>query len=71
MEKSLFNRLSDPHKKVLEDLEYKSTSERLVSILKKEPLFTKLELGVCMELYFILVPAKPFDLTTFENLFYL
>lgn len=71
MEKSLFNRLSDPHKKALEDLEYKSTSERLVTILKNESLFTKLELGVCMELYFILVPLKPFDLTTFENLFYL
>lgn len=71
MENSLFNRLSDPHKKVLEDLEYKSTSERLVTILKKETLFTKLELGVCMELYFILVPLEPFDLTTFENLFYL
>ncbi len=71
MEKSLFNRLSDPHKKALEDLEYKSTSERLVTILKKETFVSKLELGVCMELFFILVPAKPFDLTTFENLFYL
>ena len=71
MENSLFNRLSDPHKKVLEDLQCKSTSERLVSILKKESFFIKLELGVCMELYVILVPLKPFDLTTFENLFYL
>lgn len=71
MENSLFNRLSDPYKKALGDLEYKNTSERLVTVLKNESLFTKLELGVCMELYFILVPGKPFDLTTFENLFYL
>lgn len=68
--KKLFYKLSEDNQKLLENLEYKSTQEKLITILKKEELFTFLPLGVCLELYFLLVPAKPFSLETFGSLFY-